>query len=83
MVSHSSILAWRSPWTEEPDKLQSIGSHTAGHNQDNLACIHTNTLLTWLDRSFTQKVGKETLTLNDTLDMDTIKYKEEVSKAAK
>ena len=25
MVTHSSILAWRSPWTEEPDGLQSMG----------------------------------------------------------
>ena len=26
MTTHSSILAWRIPWTEEPGKLQSIGS---------------------------------------------------------
>ena len=26
MVTHSSILAWRIPWTEEPDRLQSMGS---------------------------------------------------------
>ena len=26
MATHSSILAWRSPWTEEPGGLQSIGS---------------------------------------------------------
>ena len=26
MVTHSSILAWRIPWTEEPDRLQSLGS---------------------------------------------------------
>ena len=26
MVTHSSILAWRIPWTEEPGGLQSIGS---------------------------------------------------------
>ena len=25
MATHSSILAWRVPWTEEPDRLQSIG----------------------------------------------------------
>ena len=28
MVTHSSILAWRLPWTEEPGGLQSIGSHS-------------------------------------------------------
>ena len=26
MVTHSSILAWRIPWTEEPGRLESIGS---------------------------------------------------------
>ena len=26
MAAHSSILAWRIPWTEEPDRLQSTGS---------------------------------------------------------
>ena len=28
MATHSSILPWRIPWTEEPDGLQSIGSQT-------------------------------------------------------
>ena len=32
MVIHSSILAWRIPWTKEPGKLQSIGSQRVGHN---------------------------------------------------
>ena len=27
MATHSSILAWRVPWTEEPGGLQSLGSH--------------------------------------------------------
>ena len=31
-VTHSSILAWRIPWTEEPDRLQSIGSQGVEHN---------------------------------------------------
>ena len=26
-ATHSSILAWRVPWTEEPGGLQSVGSH--------------------------------------------------------
>ena len=30
--THSSILAWRIPWTEEPGRLQSMGSHRVGHN---------------------------------------------------
>ena len=32
MVTHSSTLAWRIPWTEEPGRLQSMGSHRVGHN---------------------------------------------------
>ena len=32
MTTHSSILAWRIPWTEEPGGLQSIGSQGVGHD---------------------------------------------------
>ena len=32
MATHSSILAWKSPWTEEPGWLQSMGSERVGHN---------------------------------------------------
>ena len=32
---HSSMLAWRIPWTEEPGRLQSIASQTVGHNRSN------------------------------------------------
>ena len=32
MAIHSSILAWRNPWTEEPGGLQSMGSHRIGHD---------------------------------------------------
>ena len=32
MATHSSILAWRVPWTEEPGGLQSMGLPRAGHN---------------------------------------------------
>ena len=32
MAPHSSILAWRVPWTEEPGVLQSMGSQRVGHN---------------------------------------------------
>ena len=32
MATHSSILAWRIPWTEEPGGLQSMGSQTVEHN---------------------------------------------------
>ena len=29
---HSSAIAWKIPWTEEPDKLQSMGSQRVGHD---------------------------------------------------
>ena len=32
MATHSSILAWRIPWTEEPHGLQSMGSERVGHD---------------------------------------------------
>ena len=32
MATHSSILARRTPWTEEPDGLQSMGLQRVGHN---------------------------------------------------
>ena len=32
MTTHSSILAWKIPWTEEPGRLQSIGSQRVGHD---------------------------------------------------
>ena len=37
MATHSSILAWKIPWTEAPGRLQSIGSQKAGH----LACMES------------------------------------------
>ena len=32
MATHSSVLAWRTPWTEKPGRLQSMGSHRVGHD---------------------------------------------------
>ena len=32
MATHSSILAWRIPWREEPGRLQSMGSQRLGHD---------------------------------------------------
>ena len=37
MATHSRILAWRIPWTEEPGGLQSTGSHRARHDSSDLA----------------------------------------------
>ena len=32
MAIHSSIIAWKIPWTEEPSRLQSMGSQRVGHD---------------------------------------------------
>ena len=32
MATHSSILAWKIPWTEDPDRLQSMRSQRVRHN---------------------------------------------------
>ena len=32
VATHSSILAWEIPWTEEPGGLQSMGLHRVGHD---------------------------------------------------
>ena len=37
METHSSILAWRIPGTEEPGELPSMGSHRVGHDWSDLA----------------------------------------------
>ena len=37
MATHSSILAWRIPGTEEPGRLHSMGSHRVGHDRSGLA----------------------------------------------
>ena len=41
MATHSNILAWRIPWTEEPGGLQSIGSQRVGYDW---ATEHTHRL---------------------------------------
>ena len=40
MATHSSILAWRIPQTEEPGRLQSTGLQRVGHDRINLARMH-------------------------------------------
>ena len=32
MATHSSVLTWKIPWTEEPGRLQSVGSQGIGHD---------------------------------------------------
>ena len=46
MANHSSILAWRIPWTEEPGRLQSMGSQRIGH--DRVTITHSLTYPYWI-----------------------------------
>ena len=53
MATHSSILAWRIPETEETGGLQSLGSQRVGHDSSDLACTHQ-----YLDAYGTQRKSK-------------------------
>ena len=47
MATHSSILAWRIPRTEEPGGLQSLGSQRVRHDWVTLTHTHTHTRISW------------------------------------
>ena len=44
MATHPSILAWRIPWTEKSDGLQSMGSQRAARDRNDSACTHAHGL---------------------------------------
>ena len=43
VTTHSSVLVWRIPRTEEPGGLQSVGSRRVGHDWCDFVCAHTHT----------------------------------------
>ena len=45
MAPHSSILTWKIPWTEEPGRLQSMGSLRVGH--DSVTSLSLFTFMHW------------------------------------
>ena len=47
MGTHSSILAWEIPWTEEPDGLQPVGSQRVGHNLATKQQKQQNYIVAW------------------------------------
>ena len=61
-LTHSGILAWRIPWTEEPGGLQSMGLHTVGHDWVTNTSNFNNNLfyyrieLPWLAGTEIQKI---------------------------
>ena len=57
MVTHSSILAWRIPWTKEPDRLQSMGRQESDTTKQHTH-THTHTeVVSW--RQCTQSNSSE------------------------
>ena len=49
MATHSSILAWRILWTEEPGRSQSMGSRRVRHNRETNTHTKTEFFLFWVD----------------------------------
>ena len=59
MATHSCILAWRIPGTEEPGELLSMGSHRVGHNWSDLAAfIAAEAPILWSPDAKSQLIGK-------------------------
>ena len=62
MATHSSILAWEIPWTEEPDGLQSMGlqkSDATNHHHHTLNANFLSLLIVvWLQKRVTLFLGK-------------------------
>ena len=50
MSTHSSILAWEIPWTEEPGRLQSLGLQKIGHNLATTHAYRVWSILAWFNR---------------------------------
>ena len=57
MATHSSTLAWKIPWTEEPGRLPSMGSHRVGHDWSDLAAAAAS-----LDQEFREQACIYTVT---------------------
>ena len=56
MTTHSSVLAWRIPWTEKPGGLQSMGSHRVGHDWSDLVVVVVLSYM-WFHVSFKNPEG--------------------------
>ena len=54
MATHFSILGWKIPWTEDPGRLQSMGSQTVRHD---LACMPRSTSFVTVSRVGFEKVA--------------------------
>ena len=54
MATHSNILTWRIPWTEQPGGLWSMGSERVGHDWNDWACTHRQLEASFCRFSFSQ-----------------------------
>ena len=54
MAAHSSTLAWKIPWTEEPGGLPSMGSHRVGHDLSDLAAAAA-----YLEQIYDNNIAKD------------------------
>ena len=57
MATHSSILAWRIPWTEEPGRLQSRGSQRVGHDMQTKPLPWCDCDFSWVDTLFSSSAS--------------------------
>ena len=65
MATHSSILSWRTPWTEEPGGLQSMGSQRVGHNW-----AHTHTHKVWSRKTGLRRLQRRSDTWEESWKMN-------------
>ena len=59
MATHSSILVWRIPWTEEPGGVQSMGSQRAGHDWATKTFTFNNNRVCYLRSTYYVPVAKQ------------------------
>ena len=57
MAPHSSTLAWKIPWTEEPGRLQSMGSWRVGHDWSDLAAAAAAAFFAFIHLGFPELLG--------------------------
>ena len=61
MATHSSILAWKIPWTEEPGGLQSMGSQRSGHDERLSRAQH---LILWIHYALFSHQGSPSIPIS-------------------
>ena len=65
MATHSSLLAWRIPETEEPGGLPSRGLHRVGHDRNDLAAAAGSDPMGLMPSHIPRRVGKKSRLTGD------------------